>query len=155
MPLIKSRLGYNCADVARVPNTTVRDQCMTKLKKEVIVPKALKWSRLRLTPLPQISRNLLYLVSLIVPRNNLVPYRKRFISYMKRKRFPWLVNTSEFISGGHLFCRLSFFLSNKPINIRYFKVGLRLQKDNFNIPFRLEVSNCFASNEIDSSVIRG
>ena len=27
--------------------------------------------------------------------------------YRKRKRFPWLVNTSEFISGGHLFCFLS------------------------------------------------
>ena len=155
MPLIKSRLGYNCAVVARVPNTTARDQCMTKLKKEVIVPKALKLSRLRLTPPPQISRNLLYLVSLIVQMNNLVPYRKRFVSYRKRKQSPWLVNTSEFISGGHLFCLLSFFLSNKPINIRYFKVGLRLRPDNFHISFRLENSNWFLSNEIDSSVIRG
>ena len=48
-----------------------------------------------------------------------------------------------------------FVLSNKPINIRYFKVGLRLRPDNFNIPFRLEDSNWFLSNEIDSSVIRG
>ena len=48
-----------------------------------------------------------------------------------------------------------FVLSNKPINIRYFKVGLRLRPDNFNIPFRLEDSNWFLSNEIDSSVTRG
>ena len=48
-----------------------------------------------------------------------------------------------------------FVLSNKPINVRYFKVGLRLRPDNFHIPFRLEDSNWFLSNEIDSSVIRG
>ena len=47
-----------------------------------------------------------------------------------------------------------FVLSNKPINIGYFKVGLRLRPDNFNIPFRLDDSNWFLSNEIDSSVTR-